>query len=402
VASGSGVGAAEQHNAPSGIAHELVSHEWSGGKPGGGGEGYASNPWSFRMDGTFVTLRDGCNGTWSLQADGTLRMEWAAGQQGNWAEFSAQPPEAEPRFLATGSSYDFMRSWTITVKNGGGGGSGIKASQVAPAVRANPALNGQLNDCARNTNDAGRLKDLVARGAEIESTNGGQWRHTALHQACYHGRPIMVRALLEVGAFEKCARLTSNPCGRAGQGLPVELARGGGHGECVRLIEQYSGGDSSGSSSSSSSSAQAPAPATMDRTEIYDRSRFANGGPRGDQNLCCVTLCCAVNLVMCPLHCLATWGCASTIDCLTSLPCKWIPCSPCDPNAKQPLWFCAEPIGWAASHGQLHSVMVLVKNGANPHRFNGANNNAYTDAARERHQHVVDWINLWELERSSK
>ena len=47
---------------------------------------------------------------------------------------------------------------------------------------------------------------------------------------------------------------------------------------------------------------------------------------------------------------------------------------------------------------QLHAVMVLVKNGANPRRVNGANNNAWTDAQRERHQHVVNWLDLWEAQ----
>jgi len=144
------------------------------------------------------------------------------------------------------------------------------------------------------------------------------------------------------------------------------------------------------------------APQTMNRStdpltreELYDTKKFANGGPRNDQDLCCLTLCCAYNFAMCPLHCLSTWGCTRTVDCLTSLPCKHIPCSPCDPNGKMPLWFFSEPIGWAASHGQLHTVMVLVKNGANPERVNGANQTAFTDALREQHQHIVDWLNIW-------
>jgi len=143
-------------------------------------------------------------------------------------------------------------------------------------------------------------------------------------------------------------------------------------------------------------------PQAMDRStdpftpdELYDTKSFANGGPRHDQNLCCVTLICYGNFFMCPLHCLSTWGCTGIVDCLTSLPCKHIPCSPCDPNGKMPCWFCSEPVGWAASHGQLHTVMVLVKNGANPERVNASNNNAFTDATRERHQHVLDWLNIW-------
>ena len=62
---------------------------------------------------------------------------------------------------------------------GGGGGGGVKSFSN---VRPNPALNGDLNSTARNTNDTERIRDLVLRGAVLESTNGGVWRHTALHQ----------------------------------------------------------------------------------------------------------------------------------------------------------------------------------------------------------------------------
>mmetsp|Transcript_18881 Transcript_18881/g.34165 ORF Transcript_18881/g.34165 Transcript_18881/m.34165 type:complete len:241 (-) Transcript_18881:222-944(-) len=77
------------------------------------------------------------------------------------------------------------------------------------------------------------------------------------------------------------------------------------------------------------------------------------------------------------------------------LPCKWIPCSPCDPNSMDPLWFFSQAHGWAASHGQLHTVMVLAKNGADIEKVNGAGFNARSDAAREGHQHVVRWVDEW-------
>lgn len=139
----------------------------------------------------------------------------------------------------------------------------------------------------------------------------------------------------------------------------------------------------------------APDALSIDRAGIFDRSKFPNGGPRSDQNTCCVACLCLPNMVMCPLHCLATVGCADQVECLTSSPCKYVPCSPCDPNAMQPLWFCAQPVGWAASFGQLHVVMSLVKNGASPRRVNGAGENAWSDARRERHQHVVEWLDQW-------
>lgn len=129
---------------------------------------------------------------------------------------------------------------------------------------------------------------------------------------------------------------------------------------------------------------------------VFDTSAYPNGGPRGDQNLPCLTVCCAAPFVLCPTHCLSAWGCTGCIDGLTSLPCQHIPCSPCDPNSKNPLWFCAEPLGWASSFGQLHTVMALVKNGAVPETKNGSGNNAYTDAEREGHRHVLSWLAEWE------
>jgi len=89
-----------------------------------------------------------------------------------------------------------------------------------------------------------RLRELVAKGANLESTNGDPWYHTPLHQACYHGRPLMVAALLELGAYKSCADLPSNPMTYEGTGRPIELARGGEHAEVVRLLEQYNGGSS--------------------------------------------------------------------------------------------------------------------------------------------------------------
>ena len=89
-------------------------------------------------------------------------------------------------------------------------------------------------------------------------------------------------------------------------------------------------------------------PAVM-TASLWDRKANPNGGPRGDQNVCCVTLLCAPCLALCPMHCLSMWGCAPVVDCCSDLPGKSIPCVPCNPNSKNPLWYCSEPIGWAAS-----------------------------------------------------
>ena len=100
-------------------------------------------------------------------------------------------------------------------------------------------------------------------------------------------------------------------------------------------------------------------------------------------------------MIMCPLHCLSVCGAADCVDCLTSLPCKFICCSPCDPNSMQPLWCFGQAHGWAASFGQLHAVMALAKNGADIDRSNCAGNNARSDAERERHGHIVAWYDEW-------
>ena len=65
-------------------------------------------------------------------------------------------------------------------------------------IPKNPGLNQPLNDCARNTNDTNRLRDLVAQGGDLTSTNGAPWMHTPLHQSAYHNRPSMVKVLIEL------------------------------------------------------------------------------------------------------------------------------------------------------------------------------------------------------------
>merc|ERR1719324_326433 len=80
-------------------------------------------------------------------------------------------------------------------------------------------INTELNNVARNTDDTAKARALVAAGADLSSTNGPFWRHTPLHQAAYHGRYEMAKALVELGAP---LELRSNPCGRGSTGTPVE------------------------------------------------------------------------------------------------------------------------------------------------------------------------------------
>lgn len=110
----------------------------------------------------------------------------------------------------------------------------------------NPAssskLNTELNNVARNTDDTNKARSLVASGADLSSTNGPSWRHTPLHQAAYHGRYEMAKTLIELGAP---LNLHSNPCGRGSTGIPLELARGGGHTRIADMIQQAMNGSKS-------------------------------------------------------------------------------------------------------------------------------------------------------------
>merc|ERR1712226_117955 len=105
-------------------------------------------------------------------------------------------------------------------------------------------LNNDLNGTARNTDDVDRIRKLVSQGADLLSTNGEPWNHTPLHQACYHNRPKVVEVLLSLlkqkGLLKECLNKHSNPCGRGDTGIPLELARGGGHSDCVALLEKAS------------------------------------------------------------------------------------------------------------------------------------------------------------------
>jgi hypothetical protein len=46
--------------------------------------------------------------------------------------------------------------------------------------------------------------------------------------------------------------------------------------------------------------------------------------------------------------------------------------------------------------------MALTKNGANPERSNLSGNNAFSDAARERHPHVSEWLEKWRQFKESR
>ena len=102
------------------LENELTTNQWSAGIGWGcGPEAFAANPWRFNADHTFVTERDGCHGTWYVSGDKrSLRMDWQDGQRGNYAEFLRRPG-FPPTCDNVGSSYGFMRSWSLTLRGGG-------------------------------------------------------------------------------------------------------------------------------------------------------------------------------------------------------------------------------------------------------------------------------------------
>ena len=72
------------------------------------------------------------------------------------------------------------------------------------------ALNSELNNVARNTNDTDKARRLVDAGADLSSTNGPTWRHTPLHQAAFHGRYDMAMPLC-LRPSSSCACVCAHP-----------------------------------------------------------------------------------------------------------------------------------------------------------------------------------------------
>lgn len=104
----------------------------------------------------------------------------------------------------------------------------------------NKNLNNELNNCVRNSNDTNLLETLVNQGADLLSVNDVNWRHTPLHQACFHGRTEIAKTLIKLlknkQLLKQNLEMKSNPCGKPGNGTPIELARNNGHYEIVKLI----------------------------------------------------------------------------------------------------------------------------------------------------------------------
>ena len=72
-----------------------------------------------------------------------------------------------------------------------------------------------------------------------------------------------------------------------------------------------------------------------------------------------------------------------------------------DANAKMTDWYDSEPLGWAASFGQLDAVRALIECGADPLRPpNAAGNTPLRDAEREGHAHVVRFLKEYEYRKA--
>jgi len=246
---------------------------------------------------------------------------------------------------------------------------------------------------AATRGEVGAIRSLCDSGRDPNEKMSEWYDSEPLGWAASLGHLGAVITLIQCGADP------SRPKNKAGF-TPLTDAAREKHQHVVNFLNEYSRKKANGAVSAppqANGGVSAPQQQMMGDTSIYDKSRYANGGPRHDQNACCLGLICLPCMIICPLDLMAACGWSETVDKFTSNanPFKYIPCSPCDPNSKNPLWFCSEPIGWAASFGQLHTVMVLCKNGANPNRKNLSGNNAFTDAARERHSHVTEWLNAW-------
>ena len=87
-----------------------------------------------------------------------------------------------------------------------------------------------------------------------------------------------------------------------------------------------------------------------------------------------------------PLHVAAMKGDCATIRNLCGK-------SHYDPNQKMTTWFDSEPLGWAASFGQLRAVITLIQCGADPNRpANKACNRPIDDSRRERYEAVTHFL----------
>ena len=191
----------------------LVDSRWQAGS---GGD-YHQNPWRFTANHRFVTERDGCNGRWSLNpckgAGGLrLRMDWEAGQNGNWAEFDLLGFGNDPLFKNVGSSYGFMRSWNIRCCGGPAAdiGTHTGASASTTSVPTTVGVGMKMMDMPTFPEAVAKMKAVRARnpkfGPRDDQLKAHAWFESKgwkdqfpVHRAAMHGDAEYISSLVIAG-----------------------------------------------------------------------------------------------------------------------------------------------------------------------------------------------------------
>lgn len=116
----------------------MVKNQWLAGKISGNfigkffikgsGEDPSKNPWVFNDDGTFMTMKDKHHGTWTTQNDNILKLRWES--INGFADFlvAQRIVSTNGTFVTlkcTNSGWDFMKSWSLMVRDDSNGQEGI-------------------------------------------------------------------------------------------------------------------------------------------------------------------------------------------------------------------------------------------------------------------------------------
>jgi hypothetical protein len=93
----------------------MFNHEWLAGTNPSDGQ----NPWGFKSDGTFKTLKDGHGGNWNIEMRGptpVLTLKWSSNAK--WADWEIEQFSIKQgvRFKAIKTSWSWMNSWKVQSK----------------------------------------------------------------------------------------------------------------------------------------------------------------------------------------------------------------------------------------------------------------------------------------------
>merc|ERR550534_461039 len=240
-----------------------------------------------------------------------------------------------------------------------------------------------LNAAARNGFPR-IVKLLIDHDADIESRCQDPWRVTPLQQAAFHGRFECARILIENGAD------TESVSGPGCSGRAVDIARKQKNRRWKDIVKLCEGAKSTSESffnpgACETITVRKPSGSLL----LWLNSYPAKGGPRRDQPIS--NHCGVYNW---PLQAAGMKGDVKEIERLTG--------DGIDPNIKMTTWFNSEALGWAASFGQLGAIIALIKAGANPFLPpNQAGFDPRADAVRERHHHVVKFLDEYKRQVKS-